>query len=129
MTDFRTVEDFAVRLIDSDDGGKHVEMVSEREGRLAGFPAWDHADRDLRHFIQSDIPLGTREEPYEDREDSWRIAIFEHGGWVYIAEAEGKAAGAFRVPRERYLGAWQALIDRFNPALALDDLFDQPEVQ
>ena len=27
MTDFRTIEDFAVRLVDSDEGGKHVELV------------------------------------------------------------------------------------------------------
>jgi hypothetical protein len=129
MTSFRTIEDFAVRLVDSDDGGKHVELVSQSEGRLAGFPAWDHADRDLRHFIESDIPVGTREEPYEDREEGWQIAIFEHGGWVYIAEAEGTVAGAFRVRTERYMAAWRAVIDRFNPAVPLDDLFNQSEVQ
>src|SRR5688572_4200343 len=107
MTDFRTIDDFVIRLADSDEGGKHVELVSIAEGRLAGFPGWDHADRDLRHFIESDIPLGTREEPYQDREESWRIAIFEHGGWVYVAEANGDAASAFRVASERYLAAWR----------------------
>ena len=129
MTDFRTIEDFAVRLADSDEGGKHVELVSQSEGRLAGFPAWDHADRDLRHFIESDIPLGTREEPYEDREEGWQIAIFEHGGWVYVAEGDGTGAAAFRVRTERYMAAWQALIDRFNPSVPLEDLFNQSEVQ
>ena len=129
MTDFRTIDDFAVRLVDSDDGGKHVELISVGEGHLAGFPAWDHADRDLRHFIESDIPLGTREEPYQDREEGWQIAIFEHSGWVYVAEAEGGVASAFRVRTERYMAAWNALIDRFNPAVALDDLFNPSEVQ
>ena len=129
MTDFRTIEDFVVRLIDSDEGGKHVELAGEREGRLAGFPAWDHADRDLRHFIESDIPNGTREEPYEDRDESWQIAIFEHGGWVYIAQGEGNVTSAFRVRSERYMAAWKSLIDRFNPAVGLDDLFNPSEVQ
>ena len=129
MTDFRTIDDFAVRLVDSDEGGKHVEFISIAEGHLAGFPAWDHADRDLRHFIDSDIPLGTREEPYQDREESWQIAIFQHDGWVYVAEAEGKTTTAFRVPSERYLASWKALIDRFNPPVPLDDLFNQSEVQ
>lgn len=122
---FRTIDDFLVRLDDE----KHIELVSEAGGRLAGFPAWDHADRDLRHFIQSDIPIGTREEPYEDRDEAWRIAVFEHGGWVYIAEHDGRRNTAFRVRTERYLAAWMTLIERFNPALSLEDLFDDSEVQ
>ena len=128
MTEFRTIDDFVIRLVDSGEGGQHVELASESLGRLAGFPAWDHADRDLRHFIASDIPMGTREEPYEDRDEDWQIAIFEHGGWVYIAQAEGKTATAFRVDTERYRAVWKALIDRFNPAVGLDDLFGS-EVQ
>jgi hypothetical protein len=126
---FRTIEDFTVRLIDTDEGGKHIELASESEGALAGFPAWDHADRDLRHFIRTDIPLGSREEPYEDVDESWRIAIFEHGGWVFVAQQEDGRNTAFRVKTARYLGAWQTLIDRFNPSLALDDLFDDSDVQ
>ena len=126
---FRTIDDFTVRLIDAGDGGKHIELASESEGPLAGFPAWDHADRDLRHFIQSDIPIGSREEPFEDADEAWRIAIFEHGGWVYVAQHDDGRNTAFRVKTERYLGAWMKLIERFNPSLALDDLFDESEVQ
>lgn len=121
---FPTIEDFTVRLVDSDEGGKHIELASESEGPLAGFPAWDHADRDLRHFIQSDIPLGTREEPYEDRDEGWQIAIFEHGGWVFVAQADNGRNTAFRVRSDQYRGAWTKLIERFNPAVELDDLFD-----
>jgi hypothetical protein len=129
MTDFRTIEDFTVRLADSGEGGKHVELASETEGRLAGFPAWDHADRDLRHFIESDIPAGTREEPYQDRDEDWQIAIFEHDGWVYVAEGQSNSNRAFRVRTERYRSAWRALIERFNPSVPLDDLFNDSEVQ
>ena len=121
---FKTIEDFAVRLVDSDDGGKHIELASESEGALAGFPAWDHADRDLRHFIDADIPIGSREEPYEDRDEGWQIAIFEHGGWVYVAQGDGGRNTAFRVRTDTYLGAWRRLIERFNPALSVEDLFD-----
>ncbi len=126
MTEFRTVEDFTIRLIDTDDAGKQIEYAGGGE-RLAGFPAWEHADRDLRHFIHSDIPVGTREEPYEDSDQGWQIAIFEHGGWVYIAEREGTQSTAFRVSTERYLDAWKALIDRFNPNVGLDDLFGESD--
>lgn len=126
---FKTIDDFAVRLIDTEDGGKHIELASESQGRLAGFPAWDHADRDLKHFIRGDIPMGTREEPFEDRDEDWRIAIFEHGGWVYVAEGGGEGTVAFRVRTVEYIGAWQDLIDRFNPALELEDLFQETEPQ
>lgn len=129
IEDFRTIDDFSVVLADTAGGGKHIEFVSVSQGRLAGFPAWEHADRDLRHFILSDIPSGTREEPYEDRDDDWRIAIFEHAGWVYIAEAHGPKTVAFRVAAGRYLAAWKSLIDRFHPSIAVDDLFDDSEVQ
>lgn len=127
--DVPTIHDFIVRLIDSSAGGKHIELASESRGRLAGFPAWDHADRDLRHFIPSDIPVGTREEPYEDRDEDWQIAIFEHAGWVYVAEGAAEGTTAFRVKADVYGKAWLTLIQRFNPAIPLDDLFDDAEVQ
>ncbi len=124
---FPIVSDFAVRLTDGgEEGGRHVELVSASQGRLAGFPAWDHADRDLRHFVASDVPLGTFDDPYDDRDEGWRIVIFEEGGWVYVAE--GADAGAesfealFRVRRERYFQAWAALIDQYNPITPLDDV-------
>jgi len=128
MTDFRTIDDFTIRLIDTPESGKQIEFASAGQ-RLAGFPAWEHVDRDLRHFINDDIPTGTREEPYQDRDEGWRIAIFEHGGWVFIAEEDAGKTGAFRVRTEIYLAAWKALIDRFNPEVGLDDLFDDTEVQ
>jgi len=110
LESYDTVPDFSVRLIDIDDA-KFVEFFSASRGRLAWFPAWEHADRDLRHFVAADVPIGTFDEPYTDADEDWSITIFEHGGWVYIEEHEAR----FRVPRDRYLEAWAALIDTFNP--------------
>ena len=125
LQDFATVNDFVVVLVDSDEGGKHVELRSASRGRLAGFPVWDHAERDLRHFILSDIPLGTRDDPYFDRDDGWRIEIFEEAGWVYIAEGDDPDATQYsskvRVGAEEYFKAWSALIDQFNPITPLED--------
>jgi hypothetical protein len=127
---FPFVDDFLVRLVDAGEGNLQIELASAARGRLAGFPGWDHADRDLRHFIPSDVPLGTIDEPYDDRDEGWRIVIFEHGGWIYVAE--GGAANAtdpsvrFRVRRERYLQAWAALIDLYNPITPLDDTTEEP---
>ena len=123
---FPVITDFALRLFDSgDEGGMHLEYASASQGRLAQFPAWDHVDRDLRHFIAADVPFGTLAEPYDDRDETWRILLFEDGGWVYVAEGEEPNATSFtsrfRVLRERYFQAWAALIDQFNPITPLDE--------
>ncbi len=115
---FPIVDDFVVTLVDTPDSGKQLEYTSVSRGRLAHFPAWEHVDRDLRHFIPADVPLGTRDVPYDDRDEDWHIVIFEEDGWVYIAENDAK----FRVRREQYIREWAALIDAFNPIAPLDDV-------
>lgn len=98
-------------LVESEESGQQIEYRSALGGRLAHFPAWEHVDRDLRHFISDDIPNGTREEPYEDRDEAWHIVIFEEDGWVYVEENGAR----FRVRAEEYARNWNALIDEFNP--------------
>jgi hypothetical protein len=97
-----------------------------KRGRLASFPAWEHADRDLRHFTPADVPLGSIDEPFEDADEGWRIVIFEHRSFIYVLEADDPKATDFarwfRVPRDRYLQAWAALIDFYNPIKPLDDV-------
>jgi hypothetical protein len=126
---FPTIDDFAVVLVDSEEGGKHVEYRSARYGRLAEFPAWDHADRDLRHFTPYDVPLGSADEPFDERDDAWRILIFESGGHVYVLEGASPKTDVFptyfRVPVGRYMQAWAALIDVYNPITPLDEKSDE----
>lgn len=117
LQSYPTVDDFLVRIIDLD-GVSFVELASASGGRLAWFPAWEHADRDLRHFVAADVPIGTFDEPYEDVDENWSISIFHDGGWVYVDENDHR----FRVRTDRYLQAWAALIDRFNPVTPLDDV-------
>ena len=103
-----------------------VEFVDGDGKRLAWFPAWENADRDLKHFIATDVPLGTIDSPYEDFDDHWRISIFEHDGFVYIFEGDDPHAESFarrfRVPRDTYIRAWAELITEHNPI----DLLDGP---
>ena len=124
LDSFPTIGDFAVALSDTAD--RHIEFTSAKRGRLASFPAWERADRDLRHFTASDVPIGTMDEPFEDFDEQWRIAIFEHQKFVYVLEADDPKsddfARYFRVPRDRYLAAWAALIDAWNPIKPLDDV-------
>lgn len=115
---FPIVDDFVVTLVDTPDSGKQLEYTSASRGRLAHFPAWEHVDRDLRHFIPTDVPLGTRDVPYDDRDEDWHIVIFEEDGWVYVAENDAK----FRVRSDRYIREWAALIDAFNPIAPMDEV-------
>ena len=121
---FPLVSDFDVKLRDAGDGNLHAEFAGGGK-RLAWFPAWDHVDRDLRHFIPSDVPLGTLDEPFEDADEQWRMMLFEHKGFVYVLEGDSPRASDFprffKVSRERYIAAWAALIDAYNPITPLDE--------
>ncbi|MEA2328785.1 MAG: hypothetical protein QOE68_3744 [Thermoanaerobaculia bacterium] len=128
------ISDFYLTLREHPEGGLHIEMMSRTRGHLAGFPAWDHADRDLRHFTPDDIPLGTEEEPFEDADESWRIVILPLANDVFILEGDAPRAALarrYRVPREQYLAAWDELIREYHPAKSLEDVLgsgdDQPD--
>ena len=122
---FPVIDDFYVTLAEEGEGGLHVEFRSQKHGRLAGFPAWDHADRDLRHFTPSDVPLGTIVTPYDDRDEGWRILIFGEAGWIHVLEGDSPNAEEFprffRVKAGRYVQAWAAVIDAYNPITPLDE--------
>jgi hypothetical protein len=115
-----TIDDFEVRIAGDD---RVIVFASAARGELARFPAWERADRDLRHFADDDIPTGSRDEPFVDADEGWRIEIFETGEHVYVVE-NGRR---FRVPRGDYFAAWEALIARYNPSLSLEELFGEGE--
>jgi hypothetical protein len=134
LDDALRVNDFYLTLDEADEGGLHIAMMSRVRGHLAGFPAWDHADRDLRHFTHDDIPLGTDDEPFEDADESWRIVILAQGKDVFILEGDaprGELTRRYRIPRDQYLAAWDALIREYHPARSLEDVLgsgdDQPD--
>jgi hypothetical protein len=134
LDDAAIITDFYLTLDEYPEGGLHIELLSRTRGRIASFPGWDHADRDLRHFTPDDIPLGTDEEPFEDADEAWRIVIFERGKDVFILEGDsprGSLTRRYRIPREQYLAAWDALIREYHPARSLEDVLgvgdDQPD--
>jgi hypothetical protein len=116
---FPIVKDFAIELRESEDLGQHVYFVSPTRGELAGFPYWDNAERDMRHFAPEDVPLGSIEEPVEDADEDWQIVIFENAGFVYVIEGTAPHTTTFdvwfRVPRDRYITEWARVINDFNP--------------
>jgi hypothetical protein len=116
---FPVVADFTIEMRASEETGQHVYFVSPERGELAGFPYWDNAERDMRHFVAEDVPLGSRMEPVEDADVDWQIVIFEHGGFVHVLEGSSPHTETFdvwfRVPRDRYIAEWAAVINSFNP--------------
>lgn len=118
------VRSFAVELRELEDLGKIVHFVSPEGGELAWFPAWEHAERDLPHMNAVDVPLGTLEDPYDDRDEGWRIVIFEHEGFVYVFEDDRPDGTRFprryRMPRDQYLMGWALLMDASNPITPLE---------
>jgi hypothetical protein len=134
LDDVPRITDFYLTLRDYPEGGLHIELMSRTRGRIASFPAWDHADRDLRHFTQDDIPLGTEEEPFEDADEAWRIAILARDNDVFLLEGDtpqGALTRRYRIPRAQYLAAWEELIREYHPAGSLEDVLggddDQPD--
>jgi hypothetical protein len=119
------VPDFAVELRALEEMGQIVHFVSASRGELAWFPAWEHAERDLIHFTAADVPFGSIDIPYDDRDEGWRIVIFEDGGYVYIFEDDRPNGDRFprryRVARDRYFFAWAAVMNAFNPVIPLDE--------
>src|SRR5947209_10882016 len=86
LDSFPIVPDFAIELRESEETGQHIYYVSPSRGELAGFPYWDNAERDMRHFVAEDVPLGSIAEPVDDADADWQIVIFEHRGFVYVLE-------------------------------------------
>jgi hypothetical protein len=119
LSEFPIVGDFAIELRESEEFGQHVHFVSPTRGELAGFPYWDNAERDMRHFVAEDVPLGSIIEPVEDADVDWQIVIFENGGFVHVLEGSAPHTTQFdvwfRVPRDRYIAEWDRVIDQFNP--------------
>jgi hypothetical protein len=124
LDDVPRITDFYLTLDKAPEGGLHIEMRSRSKGHLAGFPAWDHADRDLRHFTPDDIPLGD-DEPFEDADEAWRIVIIARGKDVFVLEGNaprGPLLRRYRIPRDQYLTAWNELMVQYHPPLALEDV-------
>ncbi len=120
LAGFPLVSDFSVQVVD-----RLIEYRSARRGRVAGFPAWENADRDLIHFTAADVPFGSYDHPYDDADEAWRMMLFEHGGFMYVLEGDSPRQEDFprffRVPRDLYFAAWAGLMDAHNPVMPLDE--------
>ncbi len=119
LSAFPTISDFAIELRESDESGQYVYYVSPSLGELAGFPYWDNAERDMRHFVPDDVPLGSVAEPVDDADVDWQIVIFQHAGFVDVMEGASRHTTSFdvwfRFPSDRYIAEWARVIDNFNP--------------
>jgi hypothetical protein len=95
--------------------GYHVYFFSPSRGYIAGFPWWDHAEKDLQRDTFT-IPLGDFQHPYTNLEQGWKIMIIKHDAFIYVLEAdfdrmeiEGYRTW-FKVAEQTYLNQWQSAI-------------------
>jgi len=120
LTSFPLVDDFTVRVKQTEVFGLHLYFQSEQLGQLASFPWWDNVEKDLPQYDSSKIPVGTLEAPFDDCEQSWQIIIFKKEDHVYIMQGQdpgcGKFATWFRVALERYYDEWMTVLRQFNSA-------------
>lgn len=118
---FPVREDFRLDLEDCELLGMHVRMLGGAE-ELAGFAWWDHADADIFNMTDETIPIGSVTNPHTDADQGWEILIWEHDGFVYVAQGSAdyehphEYERHFCVPKERYLSEWKRLIERVRAA-------------
>lgn len=64
-------------------------------------------------MVESDIPLGSADNPHWDRDQGWHILIWCVAGMVYIAqggEYDDVYENCAAVSRSQYLAAWNRVI-------------------
>lgn len=114
LSAFPLVEGFAIKLRDCASLGYHLDFVDRDGTRLAGFPWWDHVEVALKTFEPASIPRGTRDAPFDDLEQGWRILVFEEGSFIYVLEGDDPSctefATWFKVKTADYVAAWSAAI-------------------
>jgi hypothetical protein len=107
---FPVVKDFRVLLQHGGTLGWHVHLVSTSRGILAGFPWWDHAERELKTWKASDVLTGTAEMPLLQSGEAWQVIVFEQEGQIYVLEGEEPETREFgryfAVPQDRWEAAW-----------------------
>lgn len=115
---FRLVDHFAVALHDTTIFGSHVTFVDGAGEVLLSFPWWDDAEMDLLGWDETNIPLGTRERPFHDLEQSWEVFIFAVGEYVFVLHGPDCCSVVmdawFKVRREDYLAAWRDVLRRVH---------------
>lgn len=119
LSAFPLIDDFKITLIGRGNLGMHLYYFSQSLNRkIASFPWWDNADKDISIMCISDIPLGTLRNPFIDGEQSWQILIWEKRDYVYIMQGDDPCCTEFhiwfRVRKEKYLAEWDKMINNFK---------------
>ncbi|KAF5051701.1 hypothetical protein DSECCO2_416270 [anaerobic digester metagenome] len=116
---FPLIDDFQITLKGSRNWGMHLYYFNNSLNRkIASFPWWDNAEKDISIMCISDIPLGTLRNPFNDCEQSWQILIWEKRDYVYIMQGDDPCCTEFpiwfRVRKEKYLAEWEKLLTNFH---------------
>ncbi|WP_163940399.1 hypothetical protein [Paenibacillus sp. SYP-B3998] len=121
INQFPYIGDFEIILVDNEYHkiGNHIKFYSHKNGILADFPWWDHADKDIKNYNRNDIPNGILNAPFDDFEEGWQIVIFEKESFVYVLIGSNPSFSRvfhtwFKVDKHEYERAWVTLIEHLN---------------
>lgn len=86
------------------------------------FPWWDRSREQMREWTVADVPQGSIESPYTDRDEGWSLLIWRAGDDVFIMEGDGSEDHDdppvyqrwFVVPYDLYRSGWEAAIEGFQ---------------
>ncbi|APR76805.1 Hypothetical protein A7982_02152 [Minicystis rosea] len=106
----------------------YVYFASPTLGWLGGFAWWSTFGQSLVTEGMRAVPRGSMEHPWNDLEQGWEMLLWEHDGYVYVAEGGEVTSRArrsldgtrrsfhcwFRVPLPLYLERFEALIERLR---------------
>ncbi|MDB4979129.1 MAG: hypothetical protein JWM56_1315 [Candidatus Peribacteria bacterium] len=113
---FPLVDDFEIRLHETENFGMHVAFSSSALGIISTFPWWDNVEMDIPAMTQETFPCGTLEKPYDDMEEGWQILIFAVEGFVYVLQGAEPGCTTFhtwyKVEKNRYFQAWEKVKER-----------------
>ncbi|MER7417828.1 hypothetical protein ABT346_13765 [Micromonospora peucetia] len=113
--DVPRLDEFQIQLVRNHSrSGLVLFFTGENETVVAEFPWWDGVEEDIAHWRLADIPCGTVDAPFLDRDQGWSIVIWKVEDFVIFAEGEGNDEifnTWFAVPYVKYISEWQRVID------------------
>lgn len=109
---FPQVDDFMVDLREAN-SATTLRYVCPSLGIVITFPWWNHAVNEIRGWTAAEIPCGSINSPFWDRDQGWNILIWQVHDRVYITEGDGDPEiyeRWFTISRDLYWSEWKKAI-------------------
>lgn len=120
---FPKAEDF---IVDLRVAGSETSLryLAPSLGIVITFPWWNRTVGEIRNWTSSEIPCGSINSPYWDRDQGWALLIWRSHDQIHIAEGDRQAEGDdegeiyerwFAVSEDIYWSEWEKAIKGISP--------------